>query len=117
MVNHIVQVGKGTSKFPSVDGLGRLTGVLKGDTKVGAAGSSGFAWLDLCCCVADLGEMVRDVSCRLLEMGSSIGMEGRGRRDCSGKEAKRPNFLWELTILVVEDGILVVYFDVDMRCG
>ena len=58
VVNHIVKVGKGARKFPSVDGLGRLTGVLKGDTKVGTAGSSGFAWLDLCGCVADLGEMV-----------------------------------------------------------
>lgn len=42
-------------------------------------------------------------------------MEVRGRRERSGKEAKRPS--GELTILVVEDGILVDYIDVDIRCG
>lgn len=64
MVDHIVQVGKGARKFPSVDGLSRLTGVLKRNTKVGAACSSGFARLNLCRCVADLEEMVQYVSCR-----------------------------------------------------
>lgn len=78
MVNHIIQVGKGARKFPSVDGLRRLPGVFEGDTKVGAAGSSGFAWLDLGCCVADLW---REGSiCQLPYLGDGVlGLNGRKR--------------------------------------
>lgn len=72
VVNHIVQIGEGARKLPAIDGLRRFAGVFEGDTKVRAAGSSGFSRLDLCCCVADLWKRVSYVSCCWLEMWSSI---------------------------------------------
>jgi hypothetical protein len=59
----IAQKGKGTLKLPSVDGLGRLAGVLERGTKVAAASPGGLCVVDARCCVADLGSISRCIGC------------------------------------------------------
>ena len=44
----------GALKFPAVDGLSRLAGVLEGNSEVCASGFCRFTGVHLCCCVSDL---------------------------------------------------------------
>ena len=56
MVNHIGQICQRALEFPSIDSLGRFSGVFEGDAEVGAVSAGRFALLDRCGCVADLYE-------------------------------------------------------------
>ena len=56
MIDHIVQICHGALELPSIDSLGRFSGVFEGDAEVGAVSAGRFALLDCCGCVADLHE-------------------------------------------------------------
>jgi hypothetical protein len=54
LLQDISEVGERTLELPAVDGLGRLAGVLEGDTEVAAASAGALRVIDVGCCVADL---------------------------------------------------------------
>ena len=59
MFNHIAQICHRALELPSIDSLGRFTGVFEGDAEVGAVSTGRFALLYRCGCVADLHEEER----------------------------------------------------------
>lgn len=54
MVDDILEVGKSTLQFPSVDRLGSLAGVLEANTEVRAPGAGALCVRDRVCGVTDL---------------------------------------------------------------
>lgn len=77
VVLDVLEVGQGAAELPAIDGLGRLAGVLEGDTEVGAASARALGRVDVGGCVADL--------CRREWGGQSLSHCGRGllcRSEC-----------------------------------
>ena len=87
VLQDIAEVGEGALKFPAVNGLSGLAGVLEGDTEVGTASAGALCVVEAGCSVTNLGTInfAFERCCSSFESSATVGDNSpfcRAMRSC-----------------------------------